>query len=205
MAFFRLSAARDETHVIRGAGLLLRSPRMEDYEAWARLRDESRSFLTPWEPLWPEDDLTRSSFRRRIRRYDEEIRSDAAYPYLIFGQSDRALLGGITVGQIRRGVSQSGTLGYWMGARHAGRGIMTCAVGLTLAAAFADLRLRRIEAACVPGNTASVRVLERNGFRREGFAREYFCIAGRWEDHLLYAVLRDDPRPVLEDRPFMRK
>ncbi len=199
MAFFRLSPIPDDTPAIRGAGLVLRTPRMEDFDAWARLREQSRDFLTPWEPLWPEDDLTRSSFRRRLRRYAEEIRSDTAYPYLIFRASDRALLGGITVGQIRRGVAQAGTLGYWMGAPFAGQGIMTRAVGLLLDAAFDDLRLRRVDAACVPTNTASVRVLERNGFTREGFARQYLCIAGRWEDHLLYAVLRGDPRPGLED------
>ncbi len=194
MAFFRLSASPDDTPAIHGAGLVLRTARMEDFEAWARLREESRSFLTPWEPVWPDDDLTRASFRRRLRRYAEEIRADTAYAYLVFRESDRTLLGGITVGQIRRGVAQAGTLGYWMGAPHAGKGVMTRAVGVMLDHAFEELRLRRIEAACVPSNAASMRVLDRNGFLREGFARQYLCIGGSWQDHLLYAVLRSDPR-----------
>ena len=167
---------------------------MEDFEDWAALRETSRAFLEPWEPAWPEDDLTRGSFRRRLRRYAEEIRSDTAYSYLIFGEGERTLMGGVTVGQVRRGVAQAATLGYWMGAPFAGRGVMTLAVGLVLDHAFDELGLRRIEAACVPSNAASIRVLERNGFQREGYARRYLRIAGEWRDHLLHAVLRDDPR-----------
>ena len=194
MAFFRLSSTSDETPVIRGGGLVIRTPRMEDFEAWAALREASRTFLVPWEPTWLDDDLTRASFRRRLRRYSEEVRSDIAYSYLIFRAGDGALVGGITLGQIRRGVAQTGTVGYWMGAPFAGQGIMTRAVSILLDHAFDDMRLRRVEAACVPSNEASIRVLERNGFRREGYARRYLCIAGEWRDHLLYAVLRDDPR-----------
>jgi ribosomal-protein-alanine N-acetyltransferase len=194
VAFFRLSLAADETPTIRGQQLLLRPPRVEDFDAWARLREDSRDFLTPWEPVWPADDLTRSAFRRRLRRYAEEISSDAAYPFLICRESDGEIQGGITIGQVRRGVSQSATLGYWMGAPFAGQGIMTRAVSLVLSYAFEELRLRRIEASCVPHNSASIRVLEHNRFQREGYAREYLCIAGQWQDHLLYALLRKDFR-----------
>jgi ribosomal-protein-alanine N-acetyltransferase len=60
---------------------------------------------------------------------------------------------------------------------------------------FASLRLHRIEAACIPTNNASIRLLEKTAFVREGFAREYLCINGTWQDHLLYARLKDPPRP----------
>ena len=109
-------------------------------------------------------------------------------------EADGELLGGLTLGMVRRGVSQAATLGYWMGAEHAGRGTMTAAVRLAMSYAFETLRLRRIEAACVPTNAASRRVLERVGFRQEGYARQYLCINGSWQDHILFALLRDEFR-----------
>jgi ribosomal-protein-alanine N-acetyltransferase len=194
MAFFRLGLGQEETPVVRGGGLMLRPPRLEDYEAWSSLRDSSRDFLRPWEPIWPVDDLTRSAYRRRIRRYQQEIQDDSAYPFFIFREGDLALVGGLTLGMVRRGVSQAATLGYWMGAPFAGQGLMTQAVRNVAAYAFDNLRLRRLEAACVPANMPSKRLLERVGFLREGYAREYLCINGVWQDHLLYALLRADAR-----------
>jgi ribosomal-protein-alanine N-acetyltransferase len=94
-------------------------------------------------------------------------------------------------------VTQAATLGYWTGAAHAGNGIMTRAVRLLMPHAFGELRLHRIEAATQPHNTASVRVLEKSGFSREGLARRYLKIDGQWSDHLLYARLVDDPDPVV--------
>ena len=111
----------------------------------------------------------------------------------VFRQKDETLMGGLTLGLVRRGVAQACTLGYWMGERHAGRGIMTAAVKIANRFAFQDLGLRRIEAACLPTNKASIRLLEKAGFIREGYARRYLCIAGAWQDHVLYARLKDDP------------
>lgn len=193
MALFRLTSPADNFPIIRVDGLILRAPQMSDYDAWAELRAASRAFLEPWEPLWPSDDLTRPAFRRRIRRYAEEIHTDSAYPMFVFRQKDEALMGGLTLGLVRRGVAQACTLGYWMGERHAGRGIMTAAVKIANRFAFQDLGLRRIEAACLPTNQASIRLLEKAGFIREGYARRYLCIAGAWQDHVLYARLKDDP------------
>jgi ribosomal-protein-alanine N-acetyltransferase len=194
VAFFRLTLASEETPLVRGGGLLLRPPRQEDFEEWADLRERSRDFLKPWEPIWPADDLTRGAFRRRIRRYQREIQEDTAYPFFVFREADSTLIGGLTLGMVRRGVSQAATLGYWMGAPHAGKGLMTSAVRTAAGYAFDQLRLRRIEAACVPGNAPSRRLLEKVGFLREGYAREYLCINGVWQDHLLYALLRSDFR-----------
>lgn len=191
MSFFRLSGTILPREVA-GQGIVLRALRNEDYEDWADLRARSRGFLEPWEPIWPEDDLTRGAFRRRVRRYADEAAGDGAYPFLIWRQADGALLGGLTLGLIRRGVSQTATLGYWIGAPFAGQGYMSAAVRAGAAHAFGPLHLRRIEAACVPTNAASIRVLEKVGFMREGLAREYLCINGIWQDHLLYALLRKD-------------
>jgi ribosomal-protein-alanine N-acetyltransferase len=195
MAFFRTVSFSEQLPTIAGQGVFLRAPQMADYAEWVALREASRDFLTPWEPTWPVDDLTRASFRRRIKRYSEDQRSDLAYPFFIFRKSDGVLVGGLTLANVRRGCAQAGSLGYWMGAAYAGKGHMTVAVAAVLPFAFGTLRLHRVEAACIPANTASIRLLEKTGFRREGFARQYLCIDGLWQDHLLYARLKDDPHP----------
>jgi ribosomal-protein-alanine N-acetyltransferase len=191
MAFFRSLAAAESVPTLAGDGVTLRTPQMADFPAWGALRDQSRGFLQPWEPTWPADDTSRLAFRRRLKRYVRELESDQAYPFFVFGR-DGALLGGVTISQIRRGVSQTCSLGYWMGERYAGRGHMTAAVRALAPFVFETLKLRRVEAACLPHNIASIRLLEKTGFRREGYAREYLCIDGRWQDHLLYALLRGD-------------
>ena len=115
MALFRIGVANDAANFIRGDGVYLRPGEMRDHAEWAALREASRAFLTPWEPIWPADDLTRAAFRRRLKRHAEEIERDEAYPFLIFREADDILLGGLTLGQVRRGVAQASTLGYWMG------------------------------------------------------------------------------------------
>jgi [ribosomal protein S5]-alanine N-acetyltransferase len=191
MAFFRTINFSDPLATITGEGVTLRTPQMTDYAEWAALREGSREFLKPWEPTWPADDLTRSAFRRRVRRYAEDLRSDQGYAFLIVRNQDGALVGGLTLANIRRGVAQAASLGYWMGLPFIRRGYMTAAVAAVIPFAFATLRLHRLEAACIPINAGSIRLLEKNGFTREGYAREYLCINGIWQDHLLYARLPD--------------
>src|SRR5580693_8279632 len=125
MALFRTINLADQPPLIEGGGVFLRAPQSGDYAEWAALREASRAFLTPWEPIWPADDLTRAAFRRRLRRHAEEIERDEAYPFLIFREPDAVLLGGLTLGQVRRGVAQASTLGYWMGEAHSGKGYMS--------------------------------------------------------------------------------
>lgn len=177
--------------VIKGQGVTLRPPRAADHEAWATLRQASHAYLQPWEPIWPEDDLTRAAFRRRLTIYAREMEAGHAWPLFIFADADQSLVGAITLSNIRRGVAETGTLGYWIGQRFAGRGFATAAVRAMTAHAFADLRLHRVEAACVPGNAASRRVLEKAGFELEGRARAYLKINGVWSDHLLFGLVND--------------
>ena len=195
MAFFRTVSFAEPLPVIEGDGVYVRAPQMADYPDWSALREASRAFLTPWEPTWPADDLTRGAFRRRLRRYADDQRSDQSYAFFLFRQSDDALVGGLTLANIRRGVAQAGSLGYWIGAPYARCGLMTGAVRCLVPFAFASLRLHRLEAACIPSNAASVGLLEKTGFAREGYARQYLCINGLWQDHLLYARLGSDQRP----------
>ncbi len=191
MAFFRSINFAEPLPSIVGEGVMLRIPQVTDYGDWAALREASRDFLTPWEPTWPVDDLSRSAFRRRIRRYAEDLRTDQGYAFLIICTSDNALVGGLTLANVRRGVAQAGSLGYWMGQPFVRRGYMTAAVRAVIPFAFGTLRLHRLEAACIPTNTASIRLLENTGFVREGYARDYLCINGIWQDHLLYGRLKD--------------
>ncbi|GLK78552.1 MULTISPECIES: GNAT family N-acetyltransferase [Methylopila] len=190
MAFFRTLAASETIPVIIGEGVSLRVPQMADHQAWAELRAASREFLKPWEPIWPADDLSRLAFRRRIKRYMRELEQDQAYPFFVFGAGGE-LVGGVTLSQVRRGVAQTCSVGYWMGRPYAGRGLMTAAVTALKPFVFEGLKLRRLEAACLPRNAASIRLLEKTGFEREGYARQYLCIDGVWQDHLLYALLRE--------------
>jgi ribosomal-protein-alanine N-acetyltransferase len=194
MALFR-SLWSDSLPAIEGKGVYLREPRLTDFGAWTRLREQSRNFLAPWEPTWPEDDLTRTAFRRRLQRYTRDQQADLAYAFLIFRSSDSAIVGGATLNNVRRGVAQAASLGYWMGEPFARQGYMTAALSALMPFAHVALRLKRVEAACLPRNVASIRLLEKLKFTREGHAREYLCIAGEWQDHILFARLADDPLP----------
>jgi ribosomal-protein-alanine N-acetyltransferase len=195
LAFLRAISTNNTSPMLRTSRVTLRPPVLGDFAQWAKLRETSRSFLAPWEPIWPPDDLTKVAFRRRIRRYQREIRSGMGYPFLIFSPDGETLFGGLTLAHIQRGVTQSAVLGYWMGEPYAGKGLMTAAVTATIEFAFETLHLNRVEAACLPHNAASIRLLEKVGFTREGYARKYLCIEGRWQDHTLYGLVRSDPRP----------
>ena len=178
--------------VVEGQGVTLRPPRTTDYADWSALREASRDYLTPWEPTWPEDDLSRAAFRRRIGVYAREMELGTAWPLFVFDSDSEKLVGAITLSNIRRGVAEVGTLGYWVGQNHAGRGYATAGVRAMLGFAFDTLKLHRIEAACVPANVRSRRVLEKSGFRHEGEARAYLKINGAWADHLLFGIVQDD-------------
>jgi ribosomal-protein-alanine N-acetyltransferase len=189
---FALPFFRQSLPSLVGARVLLRPAAAGDYAEWAAVRRESRQFLEPWEPKWTVDELERGAWRQRLRRYREEMAQGSGMPFLIFEKATGRLAGGITLGNIRHGVAQSGQIGYWMGVNHAGTGLMHEAVLLVVKFGFETLRLHRIEAACIPDNQRSIRVLEKAGFRREGLLRSYLRINGVWQDHLLYALIAGD-------------
>lgn len=191
-AFWPFRAAVEEGPVLHGPRVYLRWPRATDHAAWAGLRAESRAYLTPWEPAWPADALSPEGYARRLRSHRQDVRNGSGYMFLIFRQHDDVLLGGVSLSQVRRGAGASGELGYWLGQPHAGHGYMTEAVEVLIEHAFGPLRLRRLEAACLPSNIRSKALLARLGFMREGLARSYLCIDGRWSDHELHALLAED-------------
>ncbi|MFT3729666.1 MAG: GNAT family protein [Terricaulis sp.] len=174
---------------VDGEGVYLRQPEARDYQEWAEVREASRAFLTPWEPTWAADETSRGSYRYKLRRYIEDARDDRAYALFVFREADDALVGGITLSNVRRGVAQTASMGYWAGERYAGNGYTTAAVRACVHYAFDDLDLHRVEAACQPDNIASRRVLEKCGFTQEGAARAYLRIDGGWRDHLLFGII----------------
>lgn len=178
--------------VLEGDELYLRYPEMSDYRQWSKLRQQSWDFLAPWEPAWASDELSRAAFRRRLRRYAREIRNDLAYPFLVFRGHDGVLLGGCTISNVRRGVTQCAAIGYWIGEPYARQGRMFAALRVLLPFAFGALGLHRIEAACIPENEASRKLLRKLGFREEGRALRYLQINGQWRDHVLFGLLQDE-------------
>jgi ribosomal-protein-alanine N-acetyltransferase len=194
MVFSRSLLTLASGPVIRDERLVLRLPTLSDWSDWAALRMASRDHLVPWEPSWAPDEFDRWAFRRRLEAYRRDIKAGTGWAFLIERRVDGVLLGGLTLSNVRRGVARTATLGYWIGAPFAGRGHMTAAVRLALGHAFETLNLHRVEAACRPENRASIRVLQKTGFRVEGEARGYLMIDGAWRDHLLFAILADDPR-----------
>lgn len=174
--------------------LTLRPPVHSDFRAWTALRVDSRAFLSPWEPSWAEDHLSRKAFTNRVYWAQRSVANGSALPLFLFRRSDQVLLGAITLDNIRRGPAQMGTLGYWTGEIHARRGYMREAIGAVVHHAFTRMELSRIEAACLPENAASRGLLESAGFKYEGVAQSYLQINGRWRTHVLYACLRSDRR-----------
>lgn len=190
---FSLPFIRRETPELEGDKVRLRMPQASDYREWAELRAISRAFLEPWEPRWMPDEFERSAWRLRVNHYRRDYAQGAAMAFFMYERGHGRLVGGITLGNIRHGVSKSAQIGYWIGQPYAGQGLMTDAVKTLSRFAFGELTLHRIEAACIPDNSRSIRVLEKAGFRREGLLRSYLRINGVWQDHYLYARIADDP------------
>lgn len=173
---------------VDGDGVVLRPPKPTDYAEWRELRAVSRAFLQPWEPTWPADDLSRAAFRRRLQAYARDRDAGTAYPFFVFRASDDALTGGITLSNIRRGVAQMGSVGYWCGRPFTRQGHTLAAVRALTEFAFRTLALHRLEAACIPDNMPSRRLLLKAGFAEEGYAKSYLKINGVWRDHVLFGL-----------------
>ncbi len=193
MALIRPSLLPEASLVLRDGGVVLRPPRTGDFDSWADLREMSRAQLAPYEPQWTLDELYRSSFRERLKRYQRDAKNDLGYAFLAFQAiGAHELVGGITLSNVRRGVAQAAAVGYWIGLPHVRRGYASSALAAVTRFAFEELRLHRLEAACMPSNVPSLRTLQRGGYRREGIASRYLKINGLWEDHVLFGLTRED-------------
>lgn len=174
--------------------MTLRLPEHGDWRQWSDLRQASAEFLIKWEPVWSNDHLTRRAFTNRVYWAQRAESQGQALPVLLIRREDQQLLGALTLDNIRRGPSQTGTFGYWIGEPFARQGYMREAILALTHHAFTRMDLSRLEAACLPENLASRGVLEKCGFKYEGVAQSYLQINGRWRNHVLYANLRGDRR-----------
>ena len=177
---------------LTGERVFLRPPKRRDALKWQKLRMSSKSFLVPWEPSWDASSCTRRAYLRFFKNSNYLANMDRAYSFLIFKTDDKKLLGGINIGNVRRGVSQSASLGYWIGEKYSRNGYMKEALQLLIPSLFIDLRLNRIEAATLEENVASKNLLKKIGFKKEGVLRKYLKINGTWRDHILYGLLEND-------------
>jgi len=172
--------------------VMLRAATPADFAEWAALRETSREHLTRWEEAWSPDQATAASFRRRLRTYDADRRRGGGLFLLAFRREDRRMVGGVTLSNIRYGVSRSGILGYWIGAPYVRRGYGSAAVQALVAHAMEAIALNRLVAGCQPENIASQKLLESCGFSEEGLARDYLRINGEWRDHKIFALTAAD-------------
>jgi [ribosomal protein S5]-alanine N-acetyltransferase len=175
--------------------LVLRPPRTADVPEMRRAMRRNAVHLQPWSvaPASGEDAASLTSVSRAVLRHRREWKQGQAYVLLITPREDeRTVIGRVALGGVLRGAFQNGYLGYWIDVDHQGRGLMTEAVRAATGFALATAALHRVQAAVMPRNTASQRVLEKAGYRREGLAVRYLCIAGTWEDHLIFATTAED-------------
>ncbi len=171
-----------------GERVALRCPVEADRTSYQTLREQSRDFHSPWEPLRPTDGDPNEAFDRVLAGAWTERRVGLLATRI----GDGAILGAVNLNEIGRGAFQSAYMGYWIGAPHARRGYMTEAVGLGVRYAFEDLGLHRVEANIIPSNVASIALVRRLGFRREGYSPKYLKIAGVWQDHERWALTVED-------------
>ncbi len=191
-----------------GPRVKLRALEVADHDAWRAIRIASRDWLEPWEPLpepgTPDPVIDREAFRARCGAWERQRQFDTAYGFGLFLRDD-TLIGEVSLGSVLRGPFQSGFIGYWIGSEHAGRGYIPEGVALIVRYGFEELGLHRMEAVIVPRNERSRRVVEKLGFREEGTAARFLQIQGVWEDHLRYAITREewDARHEELERDFL--
>ncbi|PHR61695.1 MAG: 30S ribosomal protein S5 alanine N-acetyltransferase [Robiginitomaculum sp.] len=175
-----------------GGGVYLRTPKWSDFETWVELRRENKNYLKPWEPNWSDDFLTRTSYRTRLANFKKMIANDSGYPFYVFKSADDSLVGACNITFVKRGSQMSCNIGYWIGEEYSRNGFARASVRAILRFAFEDIGLHRVEAAVREDNIASIQLLEKLGFIKEGVARGKLKIDGQWRDHIMYAKLSSD-------------
>jgi ribosomal-protein-alanine N-acetyltransferase len=175
--------------------LLLRPPRTNDVAEVRRLMRANYEHLRPWNPAPPpgEDPSSITEVSKTVLRQRRDWKRGVGFVFMIALREDPArFIGKIALNGVMRGAMHGAYLGYWIDGQHQGRGLVTEAIRAVLDFAFGPAGLHRVQAAIMPRNERSLRVAEKLGFRREGYAERYLQIAGRWEDHLIFAKTREE-------------
>ena len=176
--------------MLRSQGVVLRPLRRRDRKAWREARERNREWLRPWDATSPAGTHPPRTFGSMVRHSERQAAAGQSMPFVI--EIDGGLVGQVTVNNLIRGSAQFASIGYWIDQAYAGRGITTRAVGMAIDHCLFVARLHRIEVAIRPENTASLRVVEKLGFRDEGLRRGYLHIAGQWRDHRTFALTADE-------------
>ena len=192
MSFLNAYSLKKNQFEITGQKVILRPPQYSDWKAWADERKKNKLYLQPWEPLWSINELERSSFVKRVRMFERLSHNDQAYSFLIFKSDNEDFIGEVNISNVQRGIIQSCTIGYWIAKDCEGKGMMSESLELVKEFIFNELKLHRIEAACLPHNMPSLKVLLKNGFIKEGTARKLLKINDKWEDHTVLSFILDD-------------
>ena len=192
MSFLNAYSLKKNLFEITGQKVILRPPQYSDWKAWADERKKNKLYLQPWEPLWSINELERSSFVKRVRMFERLSHNDQAYSFLIFKSDNEDFIGEVNISNVQRGIIQSCTIGYWIAKDCEGKGIMSESLELVKEFIFNELKLHRIEAACLPHNMSSLKVLLKNGFIKEGTARKLLKINDKWQDHTVLSFIIDD-------------
>jgi len=192
MSFLNAYSLKKNLFEITGQKIILRPPQYSDWKAWADERKKNKLYLQPWEPLWSINELERSSFVKRVRMFERLSHNDQAYSFLIFKSDNEDFIGEVNISNVQRGIIQSCTIGYWIAKDCEGKGMMSESLELVKKFIFNELKLHRIEAACLPHNKPSLKVLLKNGFIKEGTARKLLKINDKWQDHTVLSFIVDD-------------
>ena len=192
MSFLNAYSLKKNLFEITGQKVILRPPQYSDWKAWADERKKNKLYLQPWEPLWSINELERSSFVKRVRMFERLSHNDQAYSFLIFTSDNEDFIGEVNISNVQRGIIQSCTIGYWIAKDCEGKGMMSESLELVKEFIFNELKLHRIEAACLPHNMPSLKVLLKNGFIEEGTARKLLKINDKWQDHTVLSFILDD-------------
>lgn len=186
----------DLTAPQRHGAISIRLVRPKDARALQEELLSNRSWLRPWEATSPDGPVS-FDMRLGIRRLLQQYRDGSGVPFVMEWEGE--VVGQLNVWGIARGSLASGTIGYWVSKRFAGRGITPTSVALATDICFRELRLHRMEICIRPENSASLRVVEKLGFRYEGLRRRYIHINNDWRDHYAFALVRDEvPDGVLQ-------
>jgi ribosomal-protein-alanine N-acetyltransferase len=175
-----------------GALVEIRPLTLDDVDAQLELRCSNREFMRPYDPRQPEHFFTRDGQEAHIRVSMQQWLDDRAFGFGVFERGTGALVGRVALSNVVRGAWQNATLGYWIAGDRNGRGYATESVRLATRFAFVDAGLHRVQAAIMPRNERSVRVIEKAGFRYEGDSHRYLSINGVWEDHRIYALTAEE-------------
>ena len=192
MSFLNAYSLKKNLFEITGQKVILRPPQYSDWKAWADERKKNKLYLQPWEPLWSINELERSSFVKRVRMFERLSHNDQAYSFLVFKSDNEDFIGEVNISNVQRGIIQSCTIGYWIAKDCEGKGMMSESLELVKEFIFNELKLHRIEAACLPHNMPSLKVLLKNGFIKEGTARKLLKINDKWQDHTVLSFILDD-------------